>query len=217
MTKKTKKDYSSIENLKEEQALWAKGYTKIAGVDECGRGPFAGPVVACAVIMPKDVRIERLTDSKKVPKSEHKAFANFVKERAIAYAIGVATVEEIDAINIKQASRLAMKRAIEGLEIPPDYILVDGTEVIDTTIPQHYLIKGDYHSHTISAAAIVAKVYRDELMATLDEQYGNVYNWKHNAGYQTEAHIGACKLHGVTKHHRKSWKTMELFQRNHLK
>lgn len=212
MTRKPKKDYSSPNNLKEEQYLWEQGHSYVAGVDECGRGPFAGPVVACAVIMPKDVRIERLTDSKKVPKSEHKAFAELVKEKAIAYAIGVATVEEIDRINIKQASRLAMKRAIEGLNTPPDYILVDGTEVIDTTIPQHYIVKGDYHSHTISAAAIVAKVYRDELMAHLDETYGNVYNWKNNAGYQTEAHIEACKEHGVTEHHRKSWKTMELFR-----
>lgn len=212
MTKKQKKDYSSTENLKEERALWEKGYTYVAGVDECGRGPFAGPVVACAVIMPKDVRIERLTDSKKVPKSEHKAFAELVKEESIAYAIGVATVEEIDTINIKQASRLAMKRAIEGLIVPPDYILVDGTEIIETDTPQHFIIKGDYHSHTISAAAIVAKVYRDEYMAELDQQYENVYNWKNNAGYQTEAHIEACKKHGITEHHRRSWKTIELFQ-----
>lgn len=212
MAKKPKKDYSSPENLKEEQQLWGQGYQYIAGVDECGRGPFAGPVVACAVIMPKDVRIDRLTDSKKVPKSEHKAFAEWVKEKAVSYAIGIASVEEIDQINIKQASRLAMKRAIEGLDVSPDYILVDGTEVIQTEIPQHFLVKGDYHSHSISAAAIVAKVYRDELMATLDAAYGHIYNWKNNAGYQTEAHIEACKKHGITEHHRKSWKTMLLFQ-----
>lgn len=212
MTKKQRKDYSSPDNLEQEKVLWGNGTSYIAGVDECGRGPFAGPVVACAVIMPKDCRIDRLTDSKKLPKSEHLAFSNLVKKFALSYSIGVASVEEIDAINIKQASRLAMKRAIEGLSIKPDYILVDGTEVINTDIPQRYIVKGDYHSHSISAAAIVAKVYRDELMKELDESYQNVYNWGKNAGYQTEAHIEACKKHGITEHHRKSWKTMQMFQ-----
>lgn len=211
MAKKPRKDHSSPDNLEQEKALWGKGLDYIAGIDECGRGPFAGPVVACAVIMPKDCRIDRLTDSKKLPKSEHVAFSEQVKELAISYSIGVASVEEIDKINIKQASRLAMKRAIEGLSVKPEYILVDGTEVIDTDIPQHYIVKGDYHSHSISAAAIVAKVYRDKLMEKLDKNYDNVYNWGKNAGYQTEAHIEACKKHGITEHHRKSWKTMQMF------
>lgn len=209
---KEKLDKSNPENLAYEQALWAKGYEHIAGTDEVGRGPFAGPVVACAVIMPKGVKIPRLTDSKKLSKKEHALFAEEVKKQALAYAIGMASVEEIDQLNIKQASRLAMKRAVEGLQIQPDYLLVDGTEVVDVSMPQEYIIKGDYNSHTISAAAIVAKVYRDELMAQLDAEYGNVYGWAKNAGYQTKEHIDACHVHGLTPHHRTSWATMDLFQ-----
>lgn len=206
-----KLDKSLTTNLEQEQILWEQGITHIAGVDECGRGPFAGPVVACAVIMPKHVRINRLTDSKLLPKKEHAAFASEVKKLAVDYCIGVSSVEEIDTLNIKQASRLAMKRAIDGLRLKPDYILVDGTEIIDTPTPQHSIIKGDYNSHSISAAAIVAKVYRDELMKNLDETFDGRYNWAKNAGYQTKEHIESCHINGLTEHHRKSWKTMDLF------
>lgn len=207
-----KLDKSLSTNLEHESILWAKGIDYIAGVDECGRGPFAGPVIACAVIMPKNTRIHRLTDSKLIAKKEHLTFSTEVKLKAIDYCIGVASVEEIDSLNIKQASRLAMKRAIEGLNTKPNYILVDGTEIIETSIPQHHIIKGDYHSHSISAAAIVAKVYRDELMKRLDSEFGDRYNWAKNAGYQTKEHIESCIKNGLTKHHRKSWKTMDLFK-----
>jgi len=209
---KEKLDKSNPGNLDYEKKKWNEGFQNIAGVDEVGRGPFAGPVVACAVIMPKDFKIHRLTDSKKLSKKEHEFFAEEVKEHALAWEIGIATVEEIDEINIKQASCLAMKRAVEGLKVKADYILVDGTEVIDTPIPQESIIKGDYNSHSISAAAIVAKVYRDQLMAELDAKYGNVYGWGKNAGYQTKEHIEACHQHGVTPHHRTSWATMDLFK-----
>lgn len=209
---KHKKDNSNPENLLHERTLWSNGIKYIAGVDECGRGPFAGPVVACAIIMPVEHRIHRLTDSKKISKSEHDNFAELVRGAAVSYSIGISTVEEIDCINIKQASRLAMKRAIEGLHIKPEYILVDGTEVIDTLIPQHFIIKGDYNSHTVSAGAILAKVHRDILMAELDKNYHNVYGWAKNAGYQTKEHIEACRKHGLTEHHRRTWKTVELFE-----
>jgi len=212
MPKKEKMDKSHPENLKRERELWDSGIEYIAGIDEVGRGPFAGPVVACAVIMPKDFKIPRLTDSKKIGKKEHREFAELVKKHALSYSIGIASVEEIDQINIKQASRLAMKRAVEGLEIKPQHLLVDGTEIIDLSTPQESIIKGDYNSHSISAAAIVAKVHRDDLMEKLDEEFGSVYGWGKNAGYQTKDHIEACHKHGVTKHHRKSWGTMELFQ-----
>lgn len=206
---KEKIDKSNPNCLLEEKTLWNEGVEYVAGVDEVGRGPFAGPVIACAVIMPKDFQIKRLTDSKKISKKEHEYFAEEVKKHALAYALGEASVEEIDEINIKKASQLAMKRAIENLKITPEYILVDGTEVIDTEIPQKSIIKGDYNSHTISAAAIVAKVHRDEIMKQLDEEYGNIYGWAKNAGYQTKDHITACRRFGITKHHRKTWATME--------
>ena len=213
MSKKEKQDKSNPNNLEYEKKLWENGINYIAGVDECGRGPFSGPVVACAVIMPKEMKIHRLTDSKKLAKREHTTFSNLVKESCIGYGIGIASVEEIDELNIKNASRLAMKRAIENLPIVPEYILVDGTEVIDTDIPQEFIIKGDDRSHSIASAAIVAKVYRDELMAKLDEEYNFVYGWSKNAGYQTKAHIEACYEHGLTPHHRTSWKTINLFKK----
>lgn len=212
MDKKPKKDKSSLTNLDYEARLWNEGKEYIAGIDECGRGPFSGPVVAAAVIMPKHFKINRLTDSKLLAKSEHEFFADEVKKGALAWAIGTCSVEEIDLLNIKQASRLAMKRAVEGLTISPEYLLVDGKEIVDLPIEQEWIIKGDYHSHSISAAAIIAKVHRDALMSELDQSYGNVYGWAKNAGYQTEEHIEACKKHGLTPHHRKSWKTMDLFK-----
>jgi ribonuclease HII len=211
-SEKEKKNKAYAGNLDHEQTIWTSGKTYIAGIDECGRGPFSGPVVAAAVIMPKDVVIERLTDSKLLSKKEHESFAEQVKSKALALAVGIASVEEIDEINIKKASRLAMKRAVEGLPVQPDYLLIDGKEVVDLPIEQHWVIKGDYYSHSISAAAIIAKVARDQMMAKLDEKYGNVYGWAKNAGYQTDEHIAACHKHGLTEHHRKSWKTIELFK-----
>lgn len=212
LSKKERKDYSKPDNLLIEQGLWKSGIQYIAGVDECGRGPFAGPVVAGAVIMPKDFRIPRLTDSKKIPKKEHKIFADLVKEKALSYNIGIASVNEIDELNILEATKLAMKRAVEGLELKPDFLLIDGNIVLNNNIQENFVIKGDYNSHSISAGAIIAKVYRDELMEELDKQYESKYGWAKNAGYQTKSHIEACEKYGVTKEHRKSWKTMDKFR-----
>lgn len=206
-------DKSNPENLKMELELQENGYEFIACTDECGRGPFSGPVVAASVIMPRDVRIDRLTDSKKLSKKEHEYFSEIVKEKALYYSIGIATVEEIDAINIKQASRLAMLRSIESLKREPDYILIDGIEVLDTKIPQKSIIKGDFLSHGISAAAIIAKVYRDNLMKELDKETGYLYGWTNNAGYPTKAHLEACEKYGLTNHHRKSWKHYQIYEK----
>jgi ribonuclease HII len=207
MSKKEPIDHSNPENLKIEKALWENGHEYIACIDEAGRGPFAGPVVACAAIMPKHTRINRLTDSKKINKKEHEHFAKLVKETAVCYAIGIVEVEELDQIdNIKKATRVAMKRAIDGLSVKPTYILIDGNEVIETDIPQEFVIKGDYHSHGISAAAILAKTHRDEIMKNLDAETGGVYGWANNAGYETKLHFEACQKHGLTKHHRMTWK-----------
>lgn len=212
MSKVEKKDKAFQNNLRYENRIWTAGKEAVAGIDECGRGPFSGPVVAAAVIMPRDVKIHRLTDSKLLSKKEHNYFAQEVKRLALAWSVGMCSVEEIDRLNIKEASRLAMKRAVEGLTTEPVYLLVDGKEIVDLPIEQEWIIKGDYYSHSISAAAIIAKVTRDELMKKLDEEYGNVYGWATNAGYQTQEHIEACTKYGLTPHHRTSWKTMELFK-----
>jgi len=196
-----------MSTLQKENELRTKGHQYIACIDECGRGPFAGPVVAAAVIMPKGISINRLTDSKKMTKVAMKKLAPIIKDIAISYSIGYATVEEIDQLNIKQATRLAMKRAVEGLKILPDYLLVDGTEVIDVEIPQESVIKGDLYCHGISAASVIGKVFRDDWMAKLDLEYGEAYNWKSNAGYINKKHINACIEHGLTPQHRKSWST----------
>ncbi|MNC09414.1 Ribonuclease HII [compost metagenome] len=204
-------DKSSPENLEFEKELWEFGYDIVAGVDDVGRGCFAGPVVCASAIMPKGLRLDRLTDSKLINKKEHQYFSDLVKENADAWGVGVVDVETVDKINIKQASRLAMKIAVESMDIKPQYLLIDGDEKIDLLIPQASITKGDFRSHSISAASIIAKLYRDELMKKLDEEYDFVYGWSKNAGYQTKDHIEACYKYGLTPYHRKSWKTMELF------
>lgn len=204
-----RKDKSYADNLDFETQLWAKNYEFVAGIDDVGRGCFAGPVVCAAVIMPKDVRLHRLTDSKLLAKSEHQHFSDLVKESAIAWAVGEASVEEVDELNIKYATQLAMKRAVESLNITPEYLLVDGLEQIDLAIPQRAITKGDFICHSISAASIIAKMHRDQLMKQLDEEFGSVYGWGQNAGYPTKAHIEATRQHGVTKYHRKTWGTMD--------
>lgn len=200
------KDKSNPNNLEQETILWNQGFELIAGVDEAGRGPFAGPLVAGAAIMPKELKIEKLTDSKKIIKKYHKHFSEVVKEYALAYGIGVVEVEEFDEIgNVVVATRLAMKRAVEQLKLKPDYLLIDGREKVALDIPQHSIEKGDYQSHSISAGAILAKVYRDELMEQLDKEYDGKYNWSKNAGYLTKEHEEAIHKYGLTPLHRKSW------------
>lgn len=204
-----KKDKSYVDNMDIENQIWAKGYNYIAGIDDVGRGCFAGPVVCASVIMPKGLRIDRLTDSKLIPKSEHQYFAEIVKESALAWGIGVVDEETIDKVNIKQATQLAMKKAVESMNIKPEYMLVDGLEHVDLLIPQGPIIKGDFVCHGISAASILAKIYRDDLMKELDAKFDYKYGWSSNAGYPTKAHIEATRLHGITPHHRKSWGTMD--------
>ena len=203
------KDYSFENNLNEERALWERGYKYIAGVDEVGRGPWAGNVTACAVIMPIECRLDRLTDSKLIKSKRQKEdFYNQIDESCISYAIGVATVEEIDHMRLTAATRLAMKRAVEGLIITPDFLLIDGNEIVETKIPQKSLQKGDYLSHSISAASLMAKVTRDKEMTRLDETlYGGRHSWLTNAGYINSHHVSVVAEYGLTPHHRRHFKT----------
>ena len=189
----------SIEKIKNSQ-----GYINVCGIDEAGRGPLCGPVVAAACILPIGVDIPRLNDSKKLSPKVRMALFDEIREKAIAYSIGYGTVDEIDKYNILEATLLAMRRAIDGLPIPPGYLLVDGNIFRDFSIPGESVIKGDAISSSIAAASILAKVTRDRLMRELDEQYPQ-YGFAKNKGYGTAQHIAALKEYGPCPAHRRSF------------
>ena len=179
----------------------------ICGVDEVGRGPLVGPVVASAVILPKNYFIEGLTDSKKLSKKKRDYFYEVIKKDALAIGIGIVDNKKIDEINILEASRLAMKKAINSLSIKPDIILTDAMR-LDMGIPEEDIIKGDLKSITISAASVIAKVTRDKMMEELHEKYP-MYNFIKNNGYPTKEHIEAIKKYGIIKEHRKSFRPIK--------
>ena len=188
-----------------ERKYLEKGYKYIAGVDEVGRGPLAGPVVCCAVIMPLDEKllIEGIDDSKKIPEKKRERFAEIIKERAICYSIFEVSQEEIDEINILNAVKKCMTGAVNALTQKPDITLVDG---IDTHLPinAEYVIKGDAKSYTIGCASIVAKVYRDNLMKKYAEEFPE-YGFEKHKGYGTQVHILAIKEKGPCRLHRKTF------------
>ncbi len=188
-----------------EHKAKTKGYNIIAGVDEAGRGPLAGPVVSAAVILPEDFSIDGIDDSKKLSEKKRNALFPLIKEGAIAVATGIATHEEIDKINILQAARLSMKRAVEGLDVQPDFLLIDGKFGIESPIDQSPLIKGDSKSISIAAASIIAKVSRDAIMKELHLSYPE-YNFIQHKGYPTKAHKAAVIKHGPSPVHRRSFK-----------
>ncbi|WP_051085658.1 ribonuclease HII [Desulfobacter curvatus] len=188
----------------EKQAMLG-GYNLIAGVDEAGRGPLAGPVVSAAVVLPENFDVCGINDSKKLSEKKREALFPVIKNQAVAFGIGIADHEEIDRINILQASLLSMKRAVEDLTLDPDYLLIDGKFAIDSTIAQRSVIKGDALSLSIAAASILAKVTRDRIMADLDVQYPQ-YGFKRHKGYPTKAHKEAILTHGPCPVHRKSFK-----------
>lgn len=176
---------------------------KIVGVDEAGRGPLAGPVVAAAVLLPDGHDIIGLNDSKKLSAKKRAALEITIKERA-HYGIAIASVEEIDRINILQASLLAMHRAVEALHLPFDHILVDGNKLPQWPFAATAIVGGDALHAQISAASILAKEHRDRIMADLARQHP-AYAWENNKGYGTAAHISALKRHGPCLHHRRSF------------
>ena len=186
-----------------EREAYKQGFSLIAGIDEVGRGPLAGPVVAAAVILPKDCKIWDLNDSKKIPKSKHKEVYARVIDEALAVGIGIIDNEVIDEVNIYQASKLAMMEAVKELDIRPDYLLIDAMK-LPIDLPQKDLVKGDARSMSIAAASIVAKVTRDALMEKYDETYPG-YDFSHNAGYGTKSHLEGLDKLGVTPIHRKTF------------
>lgn len=180
------------------------GYKFVCGIDEAGRGPLCGPVVAAACILPVNADIPRLNDSKKLsPKVRMELFEK-IKETAIAYSIGYGTVEEIDSINILEATLLAMRRAVEGLSVKPDYLLVDGNIFRDFDTPGESVVKGDAISSSIAAASILAKVTRDILCDELDALYPG-YGIQQHKGYGTKAHMDALRRLGPSPCHRKQF------------
>jgi len=177
----------------------------ICGVDEAGRGPLAGPVSAAAVILDASRPIEGLSDSKKLSERQRGRLAPVIRERAVAWAVAWADVEEIDRLNILQATLLAMRRAVLALKILPQQVLVDGLYCPETGIPSQAIVKGDSKIAAISAASILAKTSRDELMLRLHEQYP-LYGFADHKGYPTAEHLAALREHGVSVVHRKSFK-----------
>lgn len=177
----------------------------IAGVDEVGRGPLAGPVVACAVIMPPDARaIRGVDDSKALTARQRVRLATLIRDRALAFAVGAASVREIDRLNIYHASTLAMRRALGRLSITPDHVLIDGKAIRSLTIPHTAVVHGDARCFSIACASIIAKVTRDRLMTQLASRYPS-YRWEQNVGYATADHVAGLAAAGLTPHHRRSF------------
>lgn len=193
-----------MDKLIYERELNEAGYGRICGVDEVGRGPLAGPVVCAAVIMPLDDIIEGVDDSKKLTAKKRETLSEKIREKAVAYAICAVEPQVIDEINILEATKLCMKRAVESLELTPDYVITDGNMTLDINFPQRSIVKGDRLSYTIGAASIVAKVYRDNLMKEYAEVYP-AYAFERNKGYGTKLHIEGIKKAGLCPVHRRSF------------
>lgn len=188
-----------------EKKAIKNGYKFVCGVDEAGRGPLAGPVCAAAVILPQNCEIEGLNDSKKISEKKRETLFDIIKEKAIAYSIAYGTLEEIEEYNILEATYIAMNRAIDGLKIKADFVLVDGNRVPKgITTPCKTVVKGDSKSCSIAAASIIAKVTRDRLMLEYDKKYPE-YLFSSHKGYGTKAHYEAIKQHGVCEIHRLSF------------
>ncbi len=191
-------------NLTIEHLLWQEHIERIAGVDEAGRGPLAGPVVAAAVIFEPYRYIEGVTDSKKLSPQKREVLYDVICEQARAYGIGVVGPEEIDRINIRQATFKAMRKALGSLSLNPQYLLIDGEELPDRLYPQEAFVEGDSHSFTIAAASILAKVYRDRLMVAYHEQFPQ-YGFDRHKGYGTAYHREMIRKYGPCPIHRRSF------------
>ena len=194
----------SIDNYKYERELINKGIKLICGVDEVGRGPLIGPVVAAAVILPFGYTLDGITDSKKLSEKKREQFFEIISEDALAIGVGVISAKRIDEINIYEATKEAMYMAINNLSVKPEHVLIDAMK-LELDVPSTSIIKGDLLSLSISAASVIAKVTRDHMLYELDKKYP-MYDLKNNKGYGTKKHIEAIKEYGITKEHRLSYK-----------
>ena len=192
-----------------ENSLYAKGFKNIAGVDEAGRGPLAGPVCAAAVILPTDLVIDGINDSKKLCEKKRELLFEEIISSAVAYDIQFVEPDVIDEINIRKATALAMHRAVENLKVKADFVIIDGNDNYPYDIPFEYIVKGDAKSQAIAAASILAKVSRDRLMTKLHEEYPE-YGFAKHKGYGTKAHCEAIQKYGVSSVHRKSFMTAKV-------
>ncbi len=206
------KTEKSIDNYAYERKLRKAGIHLIAGVDEVGRGPLVGPVVAACVILPEVFHLDGLTDSKKLTEKQREKFYTMIQDQAIAIGIGMQDARVIDEINIYEATKLAMKDAIKDCGIVPEHVLIDAMK-LDLDLPSTSIIKGDLKSITISAASVIAKVTRDHMMYELDQQYP-MYGFKNNKGYPTKAHIEAIQKYGIIDEHRKTFAPVKDFLLN---
>lgn len=203
--KKQEKETLRLLQLKSiEKEYSKKGYRRIVGMDEVGRGPLAGPVVSCALILPEDSMLFGIDDSKQVSSSLRESLYDLLLKEAVAVGIGVVDNREIDEINILQATKKSMHLALKSLNTNPDLILVDAVELQNLSVPQKAIIKGDARCYSIAAASIVAKVYRDRLMAVYHQEYPH-YQFRSNKGYGSKEHVDAIREHGLSPIHRRSF------------
>ena len=192
-------------DMSAEQQAHDDGFATVAGIDEAGRGPLAGPVVAAAVILPPGFALDGLNDSKQLSAKKREAlFAALMEDARVQKCVAQASVEEIDRLNILRATHLAMARAAQGLSPQPQMCLIDGLPVPNFPLPSRNLVKGDARCLSIAAASILAKVTRDRIMLELDKQFPQ-YGFARNAGYGTKEHLAAIHTHGITPHHRRSF------------
>ena len=204
-----------LDNRKYEKELNKEGITIIGGIDEVGRGPLVGPVVAACVVLPKDYTLDGLTDSKKLSKKKREEFFDIISKDALSIGIGVVSEKIIDEINIYEATKIAMKEAFKeaNSKLKIEHVLIDAMK-LELDCPTTSIIKGDLKSITISAASVIAKVTRDNMMEELDKIYPE-YGFKDNAGYGTKKHIEAIEKYGIIKEHRKTFKPV-CFHINHI-
>jgi ribonuclease HII len=202
-----------------ESAAWRRGITRLAGVDEAGRGPLAGPVVAAAVVLPPGARIAGVDDSKRLPPEERRRLFEMIRERAVGVGVAVVDHVTIDRINILEATRLAMGRALAALGVEPELVLTDFVAVPGLSCPQRNLVDGDRRSASVAAASIVAKVTRDRIMEEADREFP-LYGFGRHKGYATPEHREALERHGPCPLHRRTfagiWNQMVLFSRSEL-
>jgi len=188
-----------------ERVARASGHVRVAGLDEAGRGPLAGPVVAAAVVLPEGLLIPGVTDSKKLTERQRDRLFPLIIEAAAAYGIGIVDERTIDRVNILEASIIAMERALQMITPPPDYLLIDGNFILPRiALPQQPVVKGDCRSHSIAAASILAKVTRDRLMLELHERFPQ-YNFRKHKGYGTQEHLALLREHGPCEAHRRTF------------